>query len=54
MLAEHVAKRVGDFTDGGMSLDGGEDRRDEVDLLAGGGRDLVECRPPLRGITTGA
>ena len=37
-----------------MCLDGGEDRWDEVHLLAGGGRDLVECRPPLHGITTGA
>ena len=54
MLAEHVAKRVGDFTDGGMCLDGGEDRLNEVHLLAGGGRDLVECRLPLRAITTGA
>src|SRR5258706_5628915 len=42
MLAEDAPQRVGDFAERRARLDRGNDGRDEISAVAGGGRDLAK------------
>src|SRR6266850_2279939 len=51
VFAKNTAEGVGDFTDGGVGLDGREDRREKVLRCSGAALEFGECEIDPRGIT---